>query len=81
MLVYIFIIQSDSIYGSGREYQRNDPAVTVDYNTTDQVVRWDSYDNLNQRHEDSQDGTKKTLHIFIIFMNFIKPLMVILCSY
>lgn len=42
---------------SGREYQRNDPAVTVDYNTADPVVRWDSYENFNQRYQDSLDGT------------------------
>lgn len=44
------------LYFSGREYQRNDPAVTVDYNTADQVVRWDSYENFNQRFEDTVDG-------------------------
>lgn len=42
---------------SGREYQRNDPAVTVDYNTSDPVVRWDSYENFNQRYQDSLEGT------------------------
>uniref|UniRef100_A0A3B4ZJY4 Tensin-like C1 domain-containing phosphatase n=1 Tax=Stegastes partitus TaxID=144197 RepID=A0A3B4ZJY4_9TELE len=36
-----------------REYQKNDPAVTVDYNTADPVVRWDSYENFNQRYQDS----------------------------
>ena len=41
---------------SGREYMRNDPAVTVDYNTADPVVRWDSYENFNQRYQDSLEG-------------------------
>lgn len=41
---------------SGREYQKNDPAVTVDYNTADPVVRWDSYENFNQRYQDSLEG-------------------------
>jgi len=41
---------------SGREYQKNDPAVTVDYNTADPVVRWDSYENFNQRHQDGPEG-------------------------
>uniref|UniRef100_A0A3Q0S7L9 Tensin 2a n=1 Tax=Amphilophus citrinellus TaxID=61819 RepID=A0A3Q0S7L9_AMPCI len=36
-----------------REYHKNDPAVTVDYNTADPVVRWDSYENFNQRYQDS----------------------------
>ncbi|KAI5612373.1 tensin-2 isoform X3, partial [Silurus asotus] len=51
-----FVFSSGPEKIKGREYQRNDPAVTVDYNTADQVVRWDSYDNLNLRHEDSQDA-------------------------
>lgn len=41
---------------SGREYHKNDPAVTVDYNTADPVVRWDSYENFNQRFQDSLEG-------------------------
>lgn len=48
--------QSMAIYLSGREYQKNDPAVTVDYNTADPVVRWDSYENFNQRYQDSLEG-------------------------
>ncbi|KAL7860136.1 hypothetical protein SRHO_G00152830 [Serrasalmus rhombeus] len=46
--------------GLGREYQRNDPAVTVDYNTADPVVRWDSYENFNQRHQDSLEDIAHT---------------------
>lgn len=46
---------------SGREYQKNDPAVTVDYNTADPVVRWDSYENFNQRYQDSLEGNTSTL--------------------
>lgn len=48
--------QSTVVYASGREYQKNDPAVTVDYNTADPVVRWDSYENFNQRYQDSLEG-------------------------
>ncbi|XP_060793938.1 tensin-2 isoform X3 [Neoarius graeffei] len=55
-----FVFSSGPEKIKGREYQRNDPAVTVDYNTADQVVRWDSYDSLNQRHEDSQDDIAHT---------------------
>uniref|UniRef100_A0A8D0D8G1 Tensin 2a n=1 Tax=Sander lucioperca TaxID=283035 RepID=A0A8D0D8G1_SANLU len=36
-----------------KNYQKNDPAVTVDYNTGDPVVRWDSYENFNQQYQDS----------------------------
>ncbi|KAM6977759.1 tensin-2 [Aplochiton taeniatus] len=46
----------------GREYQRNDPAVTVDYNTADPVVRWDSYENFNQRYQDSLEELINTSH-------------------
>ncbi|KAI1891144.1 hypothetical protein AGOR_G00161660 [Albula goreensis] len=44
----------------GREYQRNHPAVTVDYNTADPVVRWDSYENFNLRHQDSLEDISHT---------------------
>lgn len=36
---------------------RNDPSVSVDYNMTEPAVRWDSYENFNQHHEDSVDGS------------------------
>ncbi|XP_062971672.1 tensin-2 isoform X6 [Cynocephalus volans] len=36
---------------------RNDPSVSVDYNTAEPAVRWDSYENFNQHHEDSVDGS------------------------
>uniref|UniRef100_A0A8D2ZVC6 Tensin 2a n=1 Tax=Scophthalmus maximus TaxID=52904 RepID=A0A8D2ZVC6_SCOMX len=45
---------------SGREYQKNDPAVTVDYNTADPLVRWDSYENFNQRYQDSLEDIAHT---------------------
>uniref|UniRef100_A0A3B4DEA6 Tensin 2a n=1 Tax=Pygocentrus nattereri TaxID=42514 RepID=A0A3B4DEA6_PYGNA len=51
-----FVFSSGPEKIKGREYQRNDPAVTVDYNTADPVVRWDSYENFNQRHQDSLEG-------------------------
>ncbi|XP_077054516.1 tensin-2 isoform X2 [Siphateles boraxobius] len=37
----------------GGEVQGNEPGVSVDYGTTDPVVRWDSYENFNLHHEDS----------------------------
>lgn len=46
---------------TGREYQKNDPAITVDYNTADPVVRWDSYENFNQRYQDSLEGNLITV--------------------
>ncbi|XP_054575028.1 tensin-2 isoform X4 [Eptesicus fuscus] len=50
------------IFSSGPEKikgntPRNDPSVTVDYNTAEPAVRWDSYENFNQHHEDSVEGS------------------------
>eukprot|EP00063_Salmo_salar_P027834 XP_014002669.1 PREDICTED: tensin-2-like isoform X2 [Salmo salar] len=55
-----FVFSSGPEKMKGREYQRNDPAVTVDYNTADPVVRWDSYENFNQRYQDSLDDIAHT---------------------
>ena len=45
---------------TGREYRKNDPSVTVDYSTSDPVVRWDSYENFNLHHQDSIEGKGET---------------------
>ncbi|XP_051997101.1 tensin-like isoform X2 [Xyrauchen texanus] len=37
----------------GGELQGNEPGVTVDYSTSDPVVRWDSYEKFNLHHQDS----------------------------
>ncbi|XP_042563527.1 tensin-2 isoform X2 [Clupea harengus] len=55
-----FVFSSGPEKMKGREYQRNDPAVTVDYNTSDPVVRWDSYENFNQRYQDSLEDIAHT---------------------
>lgn len=47
-------------FSLGREYHKNDPAVTVDYNTADPVVRWDSYENFNERYQDSLEGKSES---------------------
>lgn len=44
----------------GREYRKNDASVKVDYNTSDPVVRWDSYENFNLHHQDSMESKKCT---------------------
>ncbi|XP_031424116.1 tensin-2-like isoform X1 [Clupea harengus] len=44
----------------GRECQKNDPGVKVDYNTSDPVVRWDSYENFNMYHQDSTEDIAHT---------------------
>ncbi|XP_047202234.1 tensin-2-like isoform X2 [Girardinichthys multiradiatus] len=44
----------------GREYRKNDSSVKVDYKTSDPVVKWDSYENLNLHHEDSMENIAHT---------------------
>uniref|UniRef100_A0A146W9P1 Tensin n=1 Tax=Fundulus heteroclitus TaxID=8078 RepID=A0A146W9P1_FUNHE len=44
----------------GREYRKNDSSVKVDYNTSDPVVKWDSYENFNLHHEDSMENIAHT---------------------
>ncbi|XP_029995021.1 tensin-2 isoform X5 [Sphaeramia orbicularis] len=55
-----FVFSSGPEKIKGREYQKNDSAVTVDYNTADPVVRWDSYENFNQRYQDSLEDIAHT---------------------
>ncbi|XP_016891566.1 tensin-2 isoform X5 [Cynoglossus semilaevis] len=55
-----FIFSSGPEKIKGREYHKNDPAVTVDYNTADPVVRWDSYENFNERYQDSLEDIAHT---------------------
>ncbi|KAJ8369934.1 hypothetical protein SKAU_G00099620 [Synaphobranchus kaupii] len=55
-----FVFSSGPEKIKGREYQRNDPAVTVDYNISDPVVRWDSYENFNLRNQDSLEDISHT---------------------
>ncbi|XP_072238649.1 tensin-2-like isoform X2 [Leuresthes tenuis] len=44
----------------GREYRKNDTSIKVDYNTSDPVVRWDSYENFNLHHQDSMENISHT---------------------
>uniref|UniRef100_A0A8C5MNC5 Tensin-2-like n=1 Tax=Leptobrachium leishanense TaxID=445787 RepID=A0A8C5MNC5_9ANUR len=55
-----FIFSSGNEKSKGREGFRNDPAVTVDYDITDPLVRLDSYENLNVHHEDSLEDLSHT---------------------
>lgn len=42
----------------------NGPSVSVDYNTQDPLIRWDSYENFNQATcEDTTEGK----HSWIVF--------------
>lgn len=44
----------------GQEYCKNDASIKVDYDTSDPVVRWDSYENFNLHHQDSMESKKYT---------------------
>ncbi|XP_057192890.1 tensin-1 isoform X4 [Triplophysa rosa] len=44
----------------GMDHLENGPSVSVDYNTQDHLIRWDSYENFNQRCEDSMDDVIHT---------------------
>ncbi|CAL8278818.1 unnamed protein product [Boreogadus saida] len=55
-----FVFSSGPEKIKGREILKNDPAVTVDYNTGDPVVRWDSYENFNERFQDSLEDIAHT---------------------
>lgn len=41
---------------SGMEHLENGPSVSVDYNTSDPLIRWDSYDNFSGHREDGMEG-------------------------
>nr|XP_056717597.1 tensin-1 [Euleptes europaea] len=44
----------------GMEHLENGPSVSVDYNTSDPLIRWDSYENFNMHHEDSLEEVGHT---------------------
>lgn len=39
----------------GVDYLENGPSVSVDYNTQESLIRWDSYENFNNNCDDT-DG-------------------------
>lgn len=51
---FVFSSSPEKTKGSA---PRNDPSVSVDYNTSEPAVRWDSYENFNQPHGDSRDDS------------------------
>ncbi|XP_077428366.1 tensin-2-like isoform X1 [Vanacampus margaritifer] len=42
------------------ENQKTDASIKVNYNTSDPVVRWDSYENVNLHHQDSPENISHT---------------------
>ncbi|XP_039971796.1 tensin-3-like isoform X3 [Xiphias gladius] len=55
-----FIFSNGPEKMKGREYRKNDASIKVDYNTSDPVVRWDSYENFNLHHQDSMEDISHT---------------------
>lgn len=45
---------------TGLDHLENGPSVSVDYNTQENLIRCDSYDNFSQRSEDAVDGERGT---------------------
>ncbi|XP_040004237.1 tensin-1 isoform X8 [Xiphias gladius] len=52
---FIFSFGPEKIHGQGVDHLENGPSVSVDYNTQDPLIRWDSYENFNQNCEDTTD--------------------------
>ncbi|XP_069388540.1 tensin-1 isoform X6 [Paralichthys olivaceus] len=50
---FIFSFGPEKIHGM--DHLENGPSVSVDYNTQDPLIRWDSYENFNQNCEDTAD--------------------------
>ncbi|XP_040059189.2 tensin-2 isoform X2 [Gasterosteus aculeatus] len=55
---FIFSNGPDKI--KGREYRENDASIKVDYNISEPVIRWDSYENFNLHHQDSIENISHT---------------------
>uniref|UniRef100_A0A3B4DYP6 Tensin 1b n=1 Tax=Pygocentrus nattereri TaxID=42514 RepID=A0A3B4DYP6_PYGNA len=55
---FVFSFGPEKIHGMG--HLENGPCVSVDYNTQDPLIRWDSYENFNQRCEDSMEDVIHT---------------------
>uniref|UniRef100_A0A3P8NIT8 Tensin 1b n=1 Tax=Astatotilapia calliptera TaxID=8154 RepID=A0A3P8NIT8_ASTCA len=54
---FIFSFGPEKIHGV--DHLENGPSVSVDYNTQDPLIRWDSYENFNQNCEDT---TEEVIH-------------------
>lgn len=55
------------------DHLENGPTVSVDYNTQDPLIRWDSYENFNQHCEDAADGENRTPPFYRHLDSFFKP--------
>ncbi|XP_047432300.1 tensin isoform X4 [Mugil cephalus] len=57
---FVFSYAPEKIKGLG--HLENGPSVSVDYNTQDPLIRWDSYENFIHRCEDAMDGEHDVVH-------------------
>uniref|UniRef100_A0A3P8NIZ9 Tensin 1b n=1 Tax=Astatotilapia calliptera TaxID=8154 RepID=A0A3P8NIZ9_ASTCA len=57
---FIFSFGPEKIHGV--DHLENGPSVSVDYNTQDPLIRWDSYENFNQNCEDTTEGENEVIH-------------------
>uniref|UniRef100_A0A8C9XPJ8 Tensin 1 n=1 Tax=Sander lucioperca TaxID=283035 RepID=A0A8C9XPJ8_SANLU len=57
---FVFSYGPEKIKGLG--HLENGPSVSVDYNTQDPLIRWDSYESFSQRCEDTVDGEHDAGH-------------------
>uniref|UniRef100_A0A1A8RZV6 Tensin 1 n=1 Tax=Nothobranchius rachovii TaxID=451742 RepID=A0A1A8RZV6_9TELE len=55
---FVFSFGPEKIHGMN--HLENGPTVSVDYNTQDPLIRWDSYENFNQSCEDATDEVNHT---------------------
>uniref|UniRef100_A0A1A7XT07 Tensin 1 n=1 Tax=Iconisemion striatum TaxID=60296 RepID=A0A1A7XT07_9TELE len=55
---FVFSFGPEKIHGMN--HLENGPTVSVDYNTQDPLIRWDSYENFNQSCEDTTDEANHT---------------------
>ncbi|XP_017282378.1 tensin isoform X2 [Kryptolebias marmoratus] len=57
---FVFSYGPEKIKGLG--HLENGPSVSVDYNTQDPLIRWDSYDSFDQHCEDTAEGEHDVAH-------------------
>ncbi|KAL7370193.1 hypothetical protein ABVT39_021801 [Epinephelus coioides] len=57
---FVFSYGPEKIRGLG--HLENGPSVSVDYNTQDALIRWDSYESFSQRCEEPPDAEHDVVH-------------------
>lgn len=84
-LSVVNFITHKPLCSSGLDHLENGPSVSVDYNTQENLIRSDSYDNFSQHSEDAVDGERGTaLHthscIFCMFVRIHQYICLSLCN-